>query len=961
MSNTAQSSAPRPSIPKPSIPKPIDWPTAILLASVATLALAVVPPAARAQDPLAAQDASSPEPPTLSVLTEGVDSGSDPETQRIRRRLMAGHGADGAEPCWTLEWDEPKDPSTRVLWPAERAGDFRRSSAPWQLTADGQTLTPEGCSEALPPFPELALGPADELWLLDRGAGTPAVRGWGDWLQTVEAAWRQAAPLGVEPLATVDLGTLGGCTVRSAPVPVIPLQGPGLRRVSSHQAQWKPLTQTLHGQGEDDRAEDGQGEDGQLPDGTRRFVWWIEGGSEATCLADGRSGRLRLFPVPGATDDAPNTWLLSVEGAQALTLAGTSIPTDALDVDGWGPVVRRLVDADPTQTPAPPTPVAWPPAETNLCDVSELAPFCHANARVRRTLYTSIPEAGLEGPPPERHATVQRACGRAFEGLGFDAAPCTDPNAWAINLPGGLRTGFLGELPIAPQVRESAVGDAEGIGAVAWALTTTDRPEDLTLTLLSGQRITVPVERTRTAGVLANNPWILGTVGVALLMPMAAGWRRRRQLQRARLRRLVQEVVRQHLGRNLKPGGAPSPLRRLVAEVVRDELARADSAAHTSPATAPGQGFATLDDGSTTEAARVEVAMVQEVGRAIDTHRGEAIHRLEERAEALGEQLETTARSLGEVVDRQLAERLDPAWLDQWLEQRIAPQLATMRHLEPPPQTTAEAATLTVTAHPAVPETLRALHSELLDHPPDERLPWADAFAAAGRLVQWSQHLAATLAPGQSPEIIAATLPEAAAAEWLHSHAVLTQFASRDAMVLGRLAALLDSEIPNALAEDRYLEGTGLLESTLPFSARLKRYLEPFDHAGRLTELTLALQYLVEAYPIEQMSPDERAEFRARLRASLDHGHLDEDFHTLVAQLARGAGLLYRPVVYYKGRIDQTAYAFVRQQVSPISLSGRVGFDATTEPTVVVRLRRPFFFHLDSDVYYAGHAHVARD
>ena len=87
---------------------------------------------------------------------------------------------------------------------------------------------------------------------------------------------------------------------------------------------------------------------------------------------------------------------------------------------------------------------------------------------------------------------------------------------------------------------------------------------------------------------------------------------------------------------------------------------------------------------------------------------------------------------------------------------------------------------------------------------------------------------------------------------------------------------------------------------------------------------------------------------------------LEEDFHRLVAQVAAGVGLRYRPVPYYKSRTDQSEYAFVRQQVSPISLSERVGFKATTEKETIVRLGRPFFAQVDTGIYYSGHAHVAR-
>ena len=137
-------------------------------------------------------------------------------------------------------------------------------------------------------------------------------------------------------------------------------------------------------------------------------------------------------------------------------------------------------------------------------------------------------------------------------------------------------------------------------------------------------------------------------------------------------------------------------------------------------------------------------------------------------------------------------------------------------------------------------------------------------------------------------------------------------------------------------------------------------YLEPFDHTGRLGEVTLALQYLLEAYPVEQLEPERRSLLRQGMAEAAGSIRLSGDFHDLVGRVAAGVGLDYRAVSYYKSRLDQSAYAFVRQQVSPISLTERVGFAAATDPSVIVRLERPFFFQSANNVYYAGHAHVAR-
>ncbi len=258
---------------------------------------------------------------------------------------------------------------------------------------------------------------------------------------------------------------------------------------------------------------------------------------------------------------------------------------------------------------------------------------------------------------------------------------------------------------------------------------------------------------------------------------------------------------------------------------------------------------------------------------------------------------------------------------------------------------------------------VRRLGSELAELTGDERRPLT-AFEAAGRLGDWIDRLWPALqdAAGLDVESIAGSLPEPAAAEWCQATRTLKAFSGPEAAAFRRLdrwaSGAATSDRPPEPLELAFLEETGLLAGERPLAERLRRYLEPFDHLGRLGEITLALQYLLEAFPIEQLSKDQRSQIRHGL-SQADLG-ADGDFHLLVARIAGGVGLRYRPVRYYKSRTDQSDCAFVRQQVSPISLSERVGFEATADKATIVRLGRPFFFQLDTGIYYAGHAHVAR-
>ncbi len=254
-----------------------------------------------------------------------------------------------------------------------------------------------------------------------------------------------------------------------------------------------------------------------------------------------------------------------------------------------------------------------------------------------------------------------------------------------------------------------------------------------------------------------------------------------------------------------------------------------------------------------------------------------------------------------------------------------------------------------------------------------ERQRFTGALEAAGQLGDWIEHLWPVLgsAAGRDVEAIVDNLPDPAASEWRSAARILRAFCHLDATALRRLGRLAagaqagrngsrGSQGDTGVIDDGFLHTAGLLAGERPLPERLKRYLEPFDHLGRLGEVTLALQYLLEAYPVEQLSRDQRSRLRRELDAAIGDAGLEPDYHCLVTRIAAGAGLRYRPVRYYQSRTDQSDYAFVRQQVSPISLSQRVGFDATAERQVIVRLERPFFAQMSTGIYHAGHAHVAR-
>ncbi len=254
------------------------------------------------------------------------------------------------------------------------------------------------------------------------------------------------------------------------------------------------------------------------------------------------------------------------------------------------------------------------------------------------------------------------------------------------------------------------------------------------------------------------------------------------------------------------------------------------------------------------------------------------------------------------------------------------------------------------------------LRREIVELAGGERRRLAAGLAAASQLGEWIECLWPVLETAAGRDAHATALPGPAAAECRSADRILRDYCRCDAGALRHLGRLVNGDSGNGSrpAAAGFFERSGLIAGERPLPERLRRYLEPFDHLGRLGEVTLALQYLLEAFPVEQLSRDQRSRLRRKLVAAVRDAGLEPDFHLLVTRIAAGVGLRYRPVRYYQSRTDQSEYAFVRQQVSPISLSERVGYDATAERQVIVRLERPFFAQMSSDIYHAGHAHVAR-
>ncbi len=861
-----------------------------------------------------------------------------------RQRLAVG-GEDGKPPaardevCLGWVWSEPRpdiDP-----YPDAAPGVFHRPEIRWSLTADGATVEPASCRPpaAEVPFPRLGIGPAGELWLLEPAEQRSA---WADLLHAVEAAYRQSIPPpaeGASPLDEMTVGALGRCAIRSLPVDPrtrldrwLPLELPGHARPSVAGGDLYIATETG-----DDRTSTGQAAAETEMVRVRRFLRWVA----PDCLADGEIGTLRLFPLPSPADDPPGgppgggTEGEDNGDGHFLTVAEVEwqrLELFELDPEDWSPGIRRLAAARSAAGGAEGVPatlrlgpeerqqVGGPPFD--LCRLESLGELCRHNERARRQLYTAIPDPQADPSwPAERLAAIQGACAAALGGhtAGGDGGAeeardaCATATLWRRPLAGPLVAGFRGERVISrqPLIRETWDGDE-----LEWRLETDAgnllaafaQVSELRVDLLDGSRPTIAVETSmgetspdaargsQTSPRASQGTWQAWGIGLAIALSVLASLLALRALSRS----------------PPAPPPKPSPeaLERRIEEIVERRVA------------------AILDDPSVI-APRVDARLESAVGDA-----GGGI---EERAAELRAELDADLRQRSETLRQELAAGVE----------------GHQRTLRCEAQSLSEGLHRDLESLPAGFETLRCEIGEL---EPEERQRLGAALEAAGRLGDWIDRLWLPLEKRVLPD-----LPETANREWRQAEQTLRRFALEAVTLrrLARMAAGAPGGTPPSAAETAWLDDSGLL-GRRPLPERLQRYLEPFDHPGRLGEVTLALQYLLEAYPVEQLPADGRSELHRELGSALRDARLEEDFHRLVETAAAGIGLRYRPLCYYKSRIDHRDCAFARQQVSPISLTERVGFAAATEPTVIVRLERPFFFQLDSGVYYAGHAHVAR-
>ena len=828
--------------------------------------------------------------------------------------------------CLGWSWSDPTP--ELELYPDDDAGTFKGSAITWSSNAASDPSLTSACRLDHFTFPKLGLGPADELWILAPPDQPTQRSSWADLLHATEAFWRQSTSA---PLAEQTIGTLEGCRVRSLPV-----------TSDTRLDRWSPFELAAQvGTGGDTEA---SGDNTELLR-TRRFLWWVEPlTSGGDCATASGGAELRLFPLNDTGDDPEDTDATEGPGPETqhlLTVAEVEwqrLKFSELDPADWSPGVRRLLalpvpEGAPEQDPqirptAPQRQALLDGRPFDLCEVAGFGKLCARNARARRQLYTAVDDSQTEIPWPEdARRRTQEACQRVLGSASANTTACSQVDLWQQPIAGGLIADFKGELLVA---REPKIRESWHDGAVEWRFVPDEDPRqvlaslpDLQIELLDGSSVSIPTSDLLDASDQEWLAWQRWALGAGLVMAFAA---------------LVFTLLARRQGPpgSMTDSSAREELESLIENIIDRRLKNSETSSGTPTADA------------------------QLSGAANEYHLRDLVQRLA--AEAVEERLNLHAEDIRQQATAQARQLVDTA---QELEEQLQ-ESSTKLGEELRGSLLHEAQSLSVGLHQDHREQASPfdrLCRELAELPEEEHGPLSAALEAAGQLGDWIDRLWPALQTVVGDlEALPRSLPDPAADEWRQAIRALETFSRIDAAALRQLhRGPHDSrQVPLDGAETAFFEQVGLFADDRPLAERMKRYLAPFDHLGRLGEVTLALQYLVEAYPIEQLAKDQRSRLRQALAEVHRPTDCEQDFHSLIARIAAGVGLRYRPVRYYKSRTDQSDYAFVRQQISPISLSERVGFEATTEKTIIVRLGRPFFFQLSSDIYYAGHARVAR-
>lgn len=887
----------------------------------------------------------------------------------------------------------------------------------WQLTGGGEGGEPrswELTSDA--GFPRILWGPGWELWLEEQSQDDRWT--WSDLLDAVEAAWRQTA-LGADEdrLGLMPIGALGPCTVLSQAVTTGAPDFWSEQTLPHHalaSVPGRPYAAPAAPVASPPPARPAAGEAVR----THRFLRWLQppqdgdecSGAHPLTLFTAPSGP--LLSVPGATvlrstffdlDPDPNIWFPSQRrytplAPPATNTTATSVQASSqlCDLPAFAPLCQH-------QEALRGRLYAWdaPPAlEEEQTLVEALTNAC---ARVLGPVENPEATAYCTTPAPASSSRYRVGYGGPWSlAPGWEEIwdPATGKVRWQVpaDAPEEIELRLLdGSMS---KIRVLSTVDARNATDAAPGLTTL---QAVALGVVTGTLLTTLLglsalwyKRRNVAGATP------ATAAAALPPPdFSVDEALRDQLQH--LEETVQQVTSRvdELDSNQRVyGQTQATLEETQATLgeVQAAIERIRTEAQTVAQTAaqsqleqlradlredPWQCLAVADPQPRFQA--LEQSQVRHEQLIADLHllveqfsiklpTDELKRELEGKIERLRDELRQAAQADHERARRQLAvfqRGVDLEHLEELLvifqEQpdllkqlhdlaRRAPQ-TTWWGLLDPSGTPARRLSIEAAAQRTRENYTRA--ADALQHLPNgRRRALLETCESAAQLGLWIDQLWPALkrAYGAEPEDLFKDLPPPSQKEWRNSYKTLWRFAALEAPVFRHLAEPSGSLRPSPSEGEllaRFLDGGD------DFHRQIHLYFKPPGEPGRLAEVVLALQYIVEAYPIEHLSLDQWKALRDELAAGAQSSHLQPDFHQLVKSLAATLGLDYRPLCYYSSHYGRSETDFIEDQVSAISLADRLGFIAQTESTLVVRLHEPFLFDSETGSYRSGHALVS--
>jgi hypothetical protein len=363
---------------------------------------------------------------------------------------------------WT--WSAPATASLRIpdttgVTLVNYLGERQGETGSWSRAADSAG------------FPPVAVGPGGELVVVDSdlGDGQGAER-WINFLDQVEAAFRQGRSK-ADHLGIREIGSLGACKVRSAPLP-------------DGEAGREPLLLPLLAW-----QQRGEGEHVEIQARAGRFVRWIE----PACRPDTTS-TLRLF-TPG-------------KGIYAIDLRDVQIGAAPLAAIGpplssYSPSLRL-----PLRTDSLPSGISLRRSDItrNLCELEGFEALCAHDRAYRLRLYTAL----SSHPSTSIQSTLRQACIAELKRAPQGQQHCMTGVEWDSIYPGLYRFAYPGPIILANGV-VSEVGDD---GKLRWTVAPQVAQNTDTLRIIApGTTSAVALALVKGGGL----EWLLWVVGALVL------------------------------------------------------------------------------------------------------------------------------------------------------------------------------------------------------------------------------------------------------------------------------------------------------------------------------------------------------------------------------------------------------------------------------------------------------------